>query len=276
MRCGSEALKRAQRAFLDDLEAEDGGDPAERVLRFDSPPRGTVEERWHVYAHGHRRRIVDLMRQEYPAVLRVLGREAFDAVAGRYLAARPPAGPGTGDSGDGLGDFLATHPLSRGLPFLADLARLERAVSEAFVAGDAEPFRWADLARLGRDAALAARLALVPGARVIRSPWPVLDIWESRFLPPEEVAVELEGRPAVVLVRRQGFRVRATRLEPDVAELAEALAAPSASGGGATLGRLASPAARTGSPASGPFVEALRELLSLDVVTRVDERMETR
>src|SRR5712691_7198937 len=58
---------------------------------FLSPPRGTAAERWEVYREGYVIRLVEAIRNDYPAIFRILGPDAFGRLIRRYLAAVPPS-----------------------------------------------------------------------------------------------------------------------------------------------------------------------------------------
>jgi hypothetical protein len=223
-----------QQAFLDDLMGLAVREPFERAAVFQPPPQGTVEDRWHIYAHGYLARIVEALGDEFRAVRRVLGPDAFESLVARYLAHCPPRSFDLAQAGDRLPDFLKADLLSRELPFLAELASLERRLAEAFVAADGDPLSWAVLQRMDPAAAANLALTLQPGATVLRSAWPLHDLWACRDLPDEEISIELEGRPSEVLVFRRGGSVRCEPLDAASASLLEQVAA-----GGVSLSRLA-------------------------------------
>jgi hypothetical protein len=214
---------RLQRAFLDDLTGRRPRSDADRDAAFRRPRRGTVADRWHVYAHGYTARIVEALEQECAAVRRILGPESFTALVERYVAVFPPRSFDLANVGDRLARFLEFDPLSQELPFLADLARLERAVAEAFVDADAAPLRWEGLRALSPEDAASLRLGLAPGVLLLRSAWPLADLWRARLEEDDEaIAITVEGRPTRALVHRRGGRVRVEELSEAEAGLVEA------------------------------------------------------
>jgi len=223
-----------EQEFLDDLNGRRPRADAQREAAFRRPRRGSVADRWHVYAHGYVARIVEAMRLEYAATRRILGEEAFADLVERYVAVFPPRAYDLAHAGDRLPVFLELDRLSIELPFLADLAKLERAIAAAFVAADGEPLSWAGLAAREPDEVAALRLGLLPGATVLRSPWPLNALWACRFQEDDDaVSVPVEGQPSRVLVyRREGH----VRVQP-VSEL-EAALVEAASCGDATLSEL--------------------------------------
>src|SRR5262245_20168614 len=199
---------RLQEAFLDDLTGRRPRSAAERAVVFRRPRRGSVEDRWHVYAHGYLARITEAAGLEYATIRRILGDGAFASLLERYLAVFPPRSFDLARVGDRLAVFLEFDRLTVELPFLPELARLERAISEAFVARDAAPAAWTGLVKLGAGAVAGLRSARTPGVALLRSDWPLHEIWACRLEEDDDaVSIALEGRPSNVLVYRQDARV---------------------------------------------------------------------
>ncbi|HQQ78168.1 MAG TPA: DNA-binding domain-containing protein [Thermoanaerobaculia bacterium] len=206
-------LRALQRDVLQDLNGVRGREAAERAFDFSRPPAGGVEDRWHVYAHGYVARLAEALEADYAAVRRVLGPGPFAALAERYVRAFPPRSYDLGRAGDLLPEHLSVDPIAVALPFLPDLARLERAVSEAFVAPDAEPLTWEALLEERPETVAALPLVLTPGVTLLPSRWPVVSLWKTRTEPDEEVEVELERNPETALVFRSGLSVTCARLD---------------------------------------------------------------
>lgn len=223
-------LVEAQADFLDDLLGIAERTPEGRRRAFRNPPAGTIEDRWAIYANAFVVRIAESLANDYPAVARILGESAFRSLAARYLRACPPCSYDIGRCGDRLAGFLATDALSEALPFLPDLAAFEWMLAEAIGVEDVTSLRWEDLVVLGPDAVADARLEPVPGAAVLRSRWPLPDLWRAKDL--EGIDIELEGRPATVAVWRVGVEPRWRTCTPDEATVIEGAAS------GATLARL--------------------------------------
>ena len=192
---------------------------------FQDPPAGTVEARWHVYASGLVERAVEAIGNDFPALAKVLGPGPLRSLADRYTRRFLPRSYDLGQIGDRLAGFLEGDDLTRALPFLPDLARLEWAVAEAFVSSDEPPLRWDDLARLGAEAAADLSLRLRPGVAVLRSEWPFHAIWACRDMAVSEIDVPLRDRPCSVLVARRGLDVVCRPLDEPSVTVAEAAAA---------------------------------------------------
>ncbi len=260
----SGSLRALQRDVLGDLVGLREREAAERAFDFGRPPEGGVEGRWHVYASGYVARLVEALEADYPAVRRIRGEEPFAALAERYVRAFPPSSYDLGRAGDLLPEHLTVDPLAAHLPFLSDLARLERAVSEAFVAPDAGTLSWEDLAAEEPDTVAALPLVLAPGTQLVPSRWPVVSLWETRTRPDDAVAVELERNPETALVFRRGHAVACARLGP-----AEFAFAAAVSDGGRTLSMLERSLAPEGAAgALAPFLAAFRSLVERGVFSQ--------
>lgn len=182
--------------------------PAWRLRRlFRDPPAGAVGARWHIYATGLVARVTEAIENDFPALTKVLGPGPLRSLVARYTRRFPPSSYDLGRVGDRLVGFLDDDELTRDLPFLPDLAGLEWAVAEAFVAADEPALTLDDVSRLGPEAVADLRLPLRRAVAVLRSRWPIYDIWTCRNKPLAEIDVPLAGRPCSVLVSRRGLDV---------------------------------------------------------------------
>lgn len=198
-------------------------------------------------APGQRRRLdihrntvvqgmVEALRASFPAVERLVGGAFFAAMARAAIAADPPSSPLLFRYGGGFADFVESFPPAAGVPYLADVARLEWARLQAYHAADAAPLALADLAALPAEAMAGARLRLHPSFGLLRSRWPVFALWAASTGAGEPGAVDL-ARAEDVAVLRPHLAVETRLLADGAAPFLAALAA------GETLGDAAGIAA---------------------------------
>ncbi|MDE2197046.1 MAG: putative DNA-binding domain-containing protein [Gammaproteobacteria bacterium] len=114
----------------------------------------------------------------YPAVLKLVGEDFFEGAAARYIREQPSRSGNLQDYGAAFPALLAQMPEAAGLAYLADVARLEWARQEAWLAADADALGPETLAAVPEDRQTALRLQLHPGLRLVASAHPVLAIWE--------------------------------------------------------------------------------------------------
>jgi hypothetical protein len=147
----------------------------------------------------------DALSANYPVVRTLVGEESFAACAQAFIARRPPGDPRLSLYGEGLAEFVAGYPPFAEAPYLADVAALERLVTEALFAADAEPLDGAGFARaLEWD----APLVLHPAARFTAAASPAVSIWRAHQPDAPVGALEaLAWREEAMLVSRPGMRV---------------------------------------------------------------------
>jgi hypothetical protein len=137
----------------------------------------TAQPAFAVYRNTVMKGCVDALEANFPSVARLVGNDWLRAAAALYAAAQPPADARLLRYGEGFADFLGAFEPARELPYLADVARLDRCWTEAHAAADA-PADAAFLGTLSPDALGATRVAPHPAAR-----WrwfadqPIFSIW---------------------------------------------------------------------------------------------------
>lgn len=146
-------------------------DPTDSVARRLGPVA-----RLAVYQNNYRAQLVGCLQQTFPQVRRWLGDEAFLAAAVRDIAGRPPHGWTLDAYGDGFPAALAAaYPDN---PDLHELAWIEHALQDAFVAADAAslaPARWAEVDWQRACLVFTPSLRLRPATTNADSLWSALD-----------------------------------------------------------------------------------------------------
>ncbi len=145
----------------------------------------TSVERLHVYANAYYARLLECLREEFPALSHALGEETFDAFAFGYLQSYPSRSYTLADLAASFPQYLReTRPADDGddpnadswPDFLIDLAVLERAYSDVFDGPGVEgrelltPER---LAEITPESWPLARLRPAPCLRLLRLRFPV-------------------------------------------------------------------------------------------------------
>jgi len=108
--------------------------------------RRMMSSAFDVYRNTVARGAVEALRAAYPTVDMLVGDEMFTDVALDYRRQRPPPGPVLSDYGTDFPDWLARQPWSSELPYLADVARVDRMWLETFFAPEGGDVRlgWFD------------------------------------------------------------------------------------------------------------------------------------
>ena len=198
------ALAQFQDAFAHALLAP-GAKPASPVAALAAQPAFAV------YRNTVMKGCIDALQANYPAVARLVGEEWFRAAAAVYVREALPADATLLRYGASFADFLARFEPAAELPYLPDVARLDRLWTEAHAAPDEEPLDPAAIARLTPDT--LARATLHPHAAA-RWAWfedaPVYTIWACNRA--ESVpGGDLDWRPeGALLVRPERKKMAAT------------------------------------------------------------------
>lgn len=204
-------------------------------------PQGkAVTRRYAVYRNNVTVSLINALAAVYPATKRITGPDFFRAMARLHVRAQPPTSPLLFEYGRDFPDFIASYEHARAMPWLSDVARIERAWLDAYHAADAAPLAPDALTRVATESLPRVKLKPHPAMRVIRSPFPAATIFAAnRIDAPVGRITTAEAEDA--LVTRPHLDVAVRRLPPGGALFIGSLS------GGATLseaaGRAASAAA---------------------------------
>ena len=158
--------------------------------------------RFNVYRNNVAVSLTEAMRTAFPVITKLLGQQNMDGLAGLYLRAHPPESQLMMFYGAEFPDFLAGMQQLSHLGYLPDVARLELALRRSYHAADARPIDADMLALTAPELLMQTCLTLAPAAILLRSDWPVFDIW--RFNTQEDAPTPTPV-PQDVLITRPEF-----------------------------------------------------------------------
>src|SRR3954454_10291366 len=146
-------------------------DPVRPAPEIVAGPNGKAPgKRYDVYRNNVTVSLIDALAATYPAVQRITGTDFFRAMARFHVRATPPTSPLLFDYGRYFPAFIQAYPYAQSLPWLADVARIERAWLDAYHAADAAPLAAAALASVAPERLPVAVFAPHPATRIVRSP----------------------------------------------------------------------------------------------------------
>ncbi|WP_322102104.1 DNA-binding domain-containing protein [Paraburkholderia sp. J41] len=199
-------------------------DPAMPAPRDVTAPGGNgVVKRYNVYRNNVTVSLIDALAAVYPAVQRITGVEFFRAMARFHVRATPPVSPLLFEYGRDFPAFIEAYEYARELPWLADVARIERAWLDAYHAGDQAPLAAAALASIEPAALPTLRFAVHPSARIVRSRFAAVSIFATHRRDDSTPAPLASNEAEDALVTRIGDDVTVSRLPAGGAALLGAL-----------------------------------------------------
>lgn len=179
---------------------------------------GVNTELFNIYRNGYFRATIDTLVSNYPAVHAVLGDEFFRYLSKLFIVQFPPAFGSLVGYGREFAMFLDDADISRELPYLPDMARLDRGWLEVYFAADIEPLAPASVAALVHESGESSswRIELIPAATIVSLSYPITDVWQQlKDKGGLGEVIELTRKPEQTLIWRSGPEVL-TRVLPAV------------------------------------------------------------
>jgi Putative DNA-binding domain len=177
-------------------------------------PNGkSARKRYSVYRNNVTVSLINALAAVFPATMRITGVDFFRAMARFHVRATPPTSPLLFEYGRDFPDFIERYEYARSMPWLADVARIERAWLDAYHAADVEPLAPQVLASIPPERLVEAVLMPHPATRIVCSRFPAVTIFAAnRSDGPVERIVATESEDA--LATRPGLEVIVRRLPP--------------------------------------------------------------
>ncbi|HEY1396042.1 DNA-binding domain-containing protein [Roseateles sp.] len=168
-----ESLARFQDSFWRHLWTEPDND----LTRLGS---AAAQPGFAVYRNTVLKGCADALLSLYPSVHRLTGDAWMQAVALDAVCADPPSGGDLQHYGERFPAFLDSALAGSELPWLAEVARLDRFWSESHVAADAPVLDVVTIARLDPERLAASCLVPHPATRWRWSAdWPAFSLWDA-------------------------------------------------------------------------------------------------
>lgn len=154
------------------------GDPA-----IDGEIEGGSEEfrdsRLAIYRDAYRLRLIEVLGTDYEVLHAYLGDDLFNALARDYIAAHPSTFRNVRWFGGKLAEFLAAVPRYAGHPELAELARFEWSLGQAFDSPDEDAVHFEEVAAVPPQAWADLRFRPHPGLRTMALRTNAVAIWKD-------------------------------------------------------------------------------------------------
>jgi hypothetical protein len=144
------------------------------------PKSKAAVKRYNVYRNNVTVSLINALAAAFPATLRITGVDFFRAMARFYVRATPPTSPLLFAYGRDFPDFIERYEYAQSVPWLADVARIERAWLDAYHTADVQPLKPYELAAIPSDRLPNTVLEPHPATRVIRSRFSAVTVFHCK------------------------------------------------------------------------------------------------
>lgn len=231
-----------------------------------SGPTLSVERGLQIYHNAYRARLLEVLREDFPAVHYWLGDEQFDALAGGYIKACPSEQFSLRWLGERFPDYIEQHLLAEQRDALVELARLEWCFTLAFDAADGLPLSLEQMASLPAEEWPGLQVKLLPCVQHLTLSYNSLALWQAAKTAAAFPLSQALPEPMLCLIWRHQLvsRYRSSPADEAAALLGMGL-------GGLTFAQLCEQLAGAGVQAPIKAAGWLKQWLSEGLLLRTDQ-----
>ncbi|SFH12079.1 Putative DNA-binding domain-containing protein [Ensifer sp. OV372] len=134
-------------------------------------------KRFNVYRNNVTVSLIEALAATFPATERITGEAFFRAMARFHVRETPPVSPLLFEYGRDFPGFIARYEYAQSMPWLADVARIERAWLDAYHAADAPALPPSALSLIAPEQLGGVVFDPHPATRLVRSDYPAVTIF---------------------------------------------------------------------------------------------------
>ncbi|MBV8472388.1 MAG: putative DNA-binding domain-containing protein [Hyphomicrobiales bacterium] len=214
-------------------------------------PNGkAAEKRYDVYRNNVTVSLIAALASIYPAVQRITGPDFFRGMARFHLRETPPKSPLLFEYGRDFPDFIDRYEYARPMPWLGDVARIERAWLDSYHAADRKPLAATSLAAVPADRLADVIFQMHPATRIVRSRYAAVTIFAANRASAAPPAIDA-GEAEDALITRPQLEVTVRHLPPGGAAFLQSLSAAMPLGAAAAAALEACPSFDLGAAIAG-------------------------
>jgi len=222
-------LPELQQSALDAFVDGDAAAFSTCILAGDIPRASRIA----VYRNNFHETVRKCLCNAYPVVERLVGTNCFRGLAARYAQRHRSTNADLQFFGRLFPKFLEAQYTDTKFAYLADVARLEWAIELALTAPRSREVELDALAGIPPSAQPGLRFPRRPGASLLESPYPILEIWRANQADGTGTA-SLAAGPNRLGIKRGDAAADIVSLDEDAFTLASCLAAGDSLGAAAT------------------------------------------
>ena len=193
------SLAELQQSFCEALRSSA---PPDQALLNELLDDGIALQRFNIYRNNFIVLNGDALADMYPVIKRLVGDAAFRMLASAYVRSYPPGERTLLLYGKEFPGFLESIPELTEFPYLADVARLEYAWTDAYHAEDVPWLEAHQVSGLSGEAFEALHLRPHPSVHLLNSGYPIYRIWSVNQTGHSDELISLdEGASRLVVIR---------------------------------------------------------------------------
>jgi hypothetical protein len=176
-----------------------------------SDKRLTAEQHLGIYRHSIQGILGQHLRAVYGVVAQLVGAEFFEYLTETYIDQSPPISTVLSEYGEDFSSTLLNHPALKNMPWIAEVARLEWARSQAWHGVNQAPRSFNDLSTLSEVEYNQVVLQLPDSAQLLESNYAIYDVWlahqNNEYLDKTRFDIIDINQPSTVLIYRVGKKL---------------------------------------------------------------------
>jgi hypothetical protein len=177
-------------------------DAAQVTPVFVAGPNGkAADKRFNVYRNNVTVSLIDALAAVYPATMRIVGETFFRAMARFHVRATPPTSPLLFEYGRDFPDFIERYEYAQSMPWLADVARVERAWLDAYHAADAAVLQPDVLASIPPERLGDVVFEAHPATHIVCSAYPAVTIFSANRATDPVARIEATAAESALITR---------------------------------------------------------------------------
>ena len=183
----------------------------------------SVRKAFEVYHDTYIQKLTEALQETFAAVHWVVGDDLFHKIAKHYIETEPSVSYNLNDYGGNFPDFLKGHRLTRGVPFLPDLARFEWTYKNLYHRANPEPLPTERLQEILH--ADDCRIKFIDAMEIFASPFRVSEMWLRKSEPPYMFEDIIWEYPEWVLMFKRDHEIIIQSINHNEATVLEELSA---------------------------------------------------
>jgi hypothetical protein len=189
-----------------------------------STEKVSAEARLDVYRNAYFARLLEVFHLDYPALHTLLGDDEFMLLTRRYVDANPSQFRSIRWFGNNLAAFLAQRKPYADNSILAEMARFEWLLTEAFDATDEAVMPLEEMAAIPFDKWPEMSFRMHTAVKKVDFQWNITQLWKAAEAS-EPLYPEQHAHLISYLIWRKEYEVQFASLSPDEAYMLDAMVA---------------------------------------------------